>query len=218
MDGLENVISVLDYVLDTKRKRHIMGGILLSVSFLFGGLAITVMTIRNEEEEIDSVKEAYATRESIEKAGKSFVEGFRDGLKVAEDRTQKDDGDVDFKKYASIIQKEGYTDYSRSVEEKKGEAFVEKPYVISPEEFGEFEEYEKISLTYYADKVLADENDEEVDDVDEIVGEESLNHFGEYEDDSVFVRNDRLKCDYEILLDQRNYSDVAKTMPHRVEE
>jgi hypothetical protein len=47
MDGLENVISVLD----TKRKRHIMGGILLSVSFLFGGLAITVMTIRNEEEE-----------------------------------------------------------------------------------------------------------------------------------------------------------------------
>lgn len=166
------------------------------------------------QEEIDSVKAAYATRET----GKSLVEGFCNGLKVAEDRTQKDEGDVDFKKYASIIQKEGYTDYSRSVEEKKGEAFVEKPYVISPEEFGEFEEYEKFSLTYYADEVLADENDEEVDDVDEIVGDESLNHFGEYEDDSVFVRNDRLKCDYEILLDQRNYSDVAKTRPHRVEE
>lgn len=59
---------------------------------------------------------------------------------------------------------------------------------------------------------------EGVDDVEEIVGEESLTHFGEYEDDSVFVRNDRLKCDYEILLDQRNYSDVTKTMPHRVEE
>lgn len=166
------------------------------------------------QEEIDSVKAAYATRET----GKSFVKGFCNGLKVAEDRTQKDESDVDFKKYASIIQKEGYTDYSRSVEEKKGESFVEKPYVISPDEFGEFEEYEKISLTYYADEVLADENDEEVDDVDEIVGEESLNHFGEYEDDSVFVRNDRLKCDYEILLDQRNYSDVAKTRPHRVEE
>lgn len=96
------------------------------------------------QEEIDSVKAAYATRE----IGKGFVESFRDGLKVAEDRTQKDEDDVDFKKYASIIQKEGYTDYSRSVEEKKGEAFVEKPYVISPEEFGEFEEYEKsASLT-----------------------------------------------------------------------
>ena len=170
------------------------------------------------QEEIDSVKAAYAERKIVEEVGKSFVEGFRDGLKVAEDRTSKDEDDMDFKKDASIIQKEGYTDYSKTVEEKKGAAFVEKPYVISPEEFGEFEEYEKISLTYYADEVLADENDEEVDDVDEIVGKESLNHFGEYEDDSVFVRNDRLKCDYEILLDQRNYSDVVKTMPHRMEE
>lgn len=162
------------------------------------------------QEEIDSVKVAYAERESRKE--------FRDGLKVAEDRTPKEVDDMDFKKYASIIQKEGYTDYSKTVEEKKGEAFVEKPYVISPEEFGEFEEYEKISLTYYADEVLADENDEEVDDVEEIVGKESLNHFGEYEDDSVFVRNDRLKCDYEILLDQRNHSNVVKTMPHQMEE
>lgn len=51
MDSLENIISILDYVLDTNRKRHITGGILLSVSLLFGGLAVTVMTIRNEDEE-----------------------------------------------------------------------------------------------------------------------------------------------------------------------
>ena len=50
MDGFENFISMLDYVLDTARKRHITGGILLSVSMLFGGLAITVMTKRNEED------------------------------------------------------------------------------------------------------------------------------------------------------------------------
>lgn len=49
MDGLENLISMLDYILDTKRKRHITGGILLSVSMLFGGLALTVMTIKKEE-------------------------------------------------------------------------------------------------------------------------------------------------------------------------
>ena len=49
MNGLENFISMLDYLLNTKRKRHITGGILLSASLLFGGLAITVMTIKNEE-------------------------------------------------------------------------------------------------------------------------------------------------------------------------
>ena len=81
-------------------------------------------------------------------------------FKVAEDRTPKDVDDMDFKKYASIIQKRGYWIIPNRLRKKKGEAFVEKPYVISPEEFGEVEEYEKISLTYYADEVLADENDE----------------------------------------------------------
>lgn len=45
MDGFRNFISMMDFILDTKRKRHITGGILLSASLLFGGLALTVMTI-----------------------------------------------------------------------------------------------------------------------------------------------------------------------------
>ena len=53
MDELKRFIAGLDYVLDTKRKRHIMGGILLSASMLFGGLALTVMTIKVDEEEFD---------------------------------------------------------------------------------------------------------------------------------------------------------------------
>ena len=51
MDGIGNFISMMDYILDTKRKRHITGGILLSASLLFGGLSLTVMTIQNEEDE-----------------------------------------------------------------------------------------------------------------------------------------------------------------------
>lgn len=51
MDVFENIIASLDYVLNTTRKRHITGGILLSVSMLFGGLAITVMTIKNGEDD-----------------------------------------------------------------------------------------------------------------------------------------------------------------------
>ena len=50
MDGLEGIIYMLDEVLDTRRKRHITGGILVSISMLFGGLALTVMTIKNEDE------------------------------------------------------------------------------------------------------------------------------------------------------------------------
>lgn len=49
MDGLANIISMLDYVLDSPRKRHITGGILLSASMLFGSLALTVFTLKNDE-------------------------------------------------------------------------------------------------------------------------------------------------------------------------
>ena len=39
----------LEYLLGNKRKRHIMGGILLSASFMFAGLAVTIMTLKQEE-------------------------------------------------------------------------------------------------------------------------------------------------------------------------
>lgn len=51
MENVANLVSALDYILDTRRKRHITGGILLSVSLLFGGLALTVMTIGKEDNE-----------------------------------------------------------------------------------------------------------------------------------------------------------------------
>jgi hypothetical protein len=49
MNNLEVIVSMLDYTLDSKRKRHIVGGILMSMSLLFGGLAFTTMTIREDE-------------------------------------------------------------------------------------------------------------------------------------------------------------------------
>lgn len=51
MEGLDNIIAMIDYMLNTKRKRHIVGGILISMSALFGRLAITAMTIKQEDEE-----------------------------------------------------------------------------------------------------------------------------------------------------------------------
>lgn len=51
MNRLEGVIATLDYLLSTRRKRHIMGGILMSASLLFAGLAFTVITLKPEEEQ-----------------------------------------------------------------------------------------------------------------------------------------------------------------------
>lgn len=37
MEGFANLVSMMDYVVDTKRKRHVTGGLLISMALLFGG-------------------------------------------------------------------------------------------------------------------------------------------------------------------------------------
>lgn len=142
--------------------------------------------------------------------------------KAEEERAAEEERQLTMMEYAAQLHHQGYTNYSNS-EGKPGSDHVpptektERPYVIAPEEFGDIEGYEKISLTYYEDQVLADENDELVDDVEDAIGFDSLLTFGKYEDDSVFVRNDARKCDFEILKDYRRYSDVVKNKPHPTE-
>lgn len=54
---LDDLIDMLDLTLNSKRKKHIVGGMLLSISFLFGGLAITTMTISEDKDEKETKKE-----------------------------------------------------------------------------------------------------------------------------------------------------------------
>ena len=53
MERLETILSMLDYALNTKRKRHIAGGILLSVSLLFCGLTFTVLSLKSEGDQLN---------------------------------------------------------------------------------------------------------------------------------------------------------------------
>ncbi len=53
MDGFANLVSMMDYVVNTRRKRHITGGLLISAALLFAGLAITVMSVGDEEGEYE---------------------------------------------------------------------------------------------------------------------------------------------------------------------
>lgn len=155
-------------------------------------------------EEIESVKRHYKMKE----AGEQAVKGFEDGLNGVKETTSAAEEETK-DKYESYA-KRYLSDQDEKPEQKvkKEEEKVEKPYVISPDEFGEIDEYETISLTLYADNVLADDQGNVIDDVEETVGEDSLNHFGEYEEDSVFVRNDERRCDYEILADALTYEDA----------
>ena len=61
MDRLNHIVAMLEKTLGTRSKRHIMGGTLISVSLLFSGLALTVMTLKMEDkgEEDDNELQVY---------------------------------------------------------------------------------------------------------------------------------------------------------------
>lgn len=159
---------------------------------------------KKTQEEIDSVKEVFSKKREAAEAEteptpdesvyfEKIDEMVADAAEALE--TYNPDQKVD-KKTMRTKAKQHYRD----------------PYVISPDEFGELEDegYDTETLSYYADGVLTDEMDKPVEDVEGTVGSESLNHFGDYEDDAVHVRNERLKCDYEILYDFRRFKDVFR--------
>lgn len=155
------------------------------------------------QEEVASVKEAFRSRYSNKEVTHEESDVFEDDS----------DGDPDITEYAGRLKNEGYSDCS-DLEDRK-ETRIDAPYIISPEDFAAFDDYEHITLFYYVDGVVATRDDEVVDDVDDVVGLDSLTRFGEYEEDAVHVRNDAKKCDYEILRSQMSYPEAIKTKPHQ---
>lgn len=53
MLSIQEIIYFVDFSLNSKRKRHITGGVLISLATLFAGLAITTITVNREDEEHD---------------------------------------------------------------------------------------------------------------------------------------------------------------------
>lgn len=167
---------------------------LLSKVFIFAagaalGSAVTYVVVKNRYEQL--------INEDIESVRATFARLERE---QAEDDKEADPEQTI---YNNILEGEGYNTVERMEDDK-----VARPYVISPDDFGEMD-YTTISLTCFADNVVVNDRNKIVTNVDELIGEESLTHFGEYEDDSVFVRNDELKIDFEILKDYRKFSEIS---------
>ena len=49
LEAIEEIVETVEATVATKKKRHIVGGVLLSVSLLFAGLAVTAITLRTED-------------------------------------------------------------------------------------------------------------------------------------------------------------------------
>lgn len=177
--------------------------------------------IRQTQEEINEVREHYRKKKESEE------------VTVDSNGSTETNEKPDLIAYAAKLTKNGYIDYTdpKSIVKATGDtidAVVQKtneesldpvilndpsyqpPYIISSEDFAIDDEYTIVNLNYYIDGVLTDEDDNIVENVDDVVGLENLNHMGEYEDDALHIRNENYKCEYEILLSRRLYHDTTE--------
>lgn len=155
------------------------------------------------DEEISSVVETFKNREKelLENKSKEKVE--KNSTEKKKKTTKKDK-----KENKKIIDTENYgTIDLETAEEQLINMTTEDSasiMIIHPNDYGEEDEYDTKSWLYWSDGILTNENDEIVENSEEFIGD-ALSHFGDYEEDSVYVRNRANQTDYEILKTEREF-------------
>lgn len=167
-------------------------------------------------EEIESVKEVFQKRLD---SNKETLDVAQKALKVnANIEPKRKEEMAEYKTEINNLDYSSYSSYSSNVNNlKEAIQMDDKPQVIFPEQFGQEEDYNLVSWTYYADGHLVDEDGDLVDDIELTVGYEALQHLDEMlendefvSNESVYVRNDALETEYEIIKDGRNFADVMR--------
>lgn len=182
--------------------RNTLSKVLCFTAGAVAGSAVTYFLVkekyeRRAQEEIDSVIDTFSSTD--------------EELEDEDDDVENDWTKEDQAIYDQLIEQSGYTnqpnDANQNITEKEVDEHMDEPIVISPDELGELE-YEVLTYTYYeGDGVLTDEFDEPSDGIAGMKPEDIAELFGQYEDDSAFLRVNTELTDYEVLKDHRSYSE-----------
>lgn len=160
---------------------------------------------RIAQEKIKSIKEAYTVPRLIE-------EGITEDIPEANDTDEHQTIVQDYISNDPSQPVPQYTDYTTMATKPVEFVDDDEPYVIEPIQAGD-DDYEITTYTLYGDGVLADEMNMPVEDISGTVGKDYAEHFGEYDDEAVYIRNDRLRTDFEVLREGRTYAELMTRGP-----
>lgn len=164
------------------------------------------------DEEIESVIETFKnrkpriTKDNVKETVEKVINKYKEPKEIVEDIVTAERYSIENEEEIDEDDESNYTvDIDNDIE-------VVTPYVITPEQFGEYNEYGTKTLTYYADNVLTDEIDNPItsEEMVTMIGPDALDHFGEYEDDSVYIRDEINEMDYEILKSEKKFSEITE--------
>jgi hypothetical protein len=198
------------------------------IGFLIGlviGSVLTYHGLKNKveveiDEEVNKIKDFY--KDQLEKQQAEYFEKeeyLKSKVAVAEDKGSIVSKVINMKNVEKFEEKQNdETKDEVGSEETTTGAFEiveddiiaqDKPFVIEEDRVGEYISYDLISLIYFSDGVLTDDWEVPVENPDETVGKEYVEYF-ETGEDVVYVRNDKLKCEFEITRDLRTYEEVKE--------
>ena len=109
------------------------------------------------------------------------------------------------------VEKEADDFIERMIPKQEEVRDTSKPYNITPDEFEEIDEYDSDEYTYYADGYVTDSYGMPISDEDifNTIGEDFDTYFGSYDDDQIWIRNERLRMDFSVVRDIDRFVDVA---------
>ncbi len=190
------------------------------VAFIAGATAGSVVTwyeLKTKyrqyiEEEVSELREYYSSKLANKDEKSSEVINDIDD---AQSLTEIESNRIEMTK---IAEHQNYSSYFKTEPEGISEdpnILEPRPVVVSPDELEDEPDYEWREITVYSDDVVCDDNDDKLDDIENVIGLDSLNRFGEFTEYVVYVRNDRLKCYFEISKDARTYEEVLESAPYK---
>lgn len=114
-------------------------------------------------------------------------------------------------KVEDIIQKMNYSKLYKLKEERVN-LYKEFPYEIGAGEYNEFEAegWGCGTIRVFTDGIITDNELNPLDDWMEVIGDACLEHFNETEDGILYVRNEKLKSDYEVISDLRTFQEAVE--------
>lgn len=204
-------------------KKSVLGTLCFVIGAVVGSVITNeVVKYKYEEKantEIDIIRDFYEERDQKRRE--------TDGPRVNEDKnrpvdepeTYSRDVVTEYNKYVKLYSTpEPENDTIRPItsaeaaeKRKEAEDVLPRPYVINPDDYGFFSDYETVSLHYYEDGVVANDEDDVFDDylINGTIGFEAIRYLEDNEDEeAVYVRNEELKYDYEVIREPDRFADV----------
>lgn len=182
---------------------------LLFIGGMAVGVAISWQYHKNKYEQMiqEDMESLRARRMKTGESTKCDKGTKVDDKSVDEEVYEPTDEDLD--KAGDIIDVYKYKTKVDGNEETHIEAL--RPYIITSAEFASVPMYDTDTFYYHKNDIITNDDDSAIiDDVEYYLGMSTLEvkaHFGESEEDtdSVYIRNDKLKTDIEILWDEEDF-------------